>query len=266
MASGPVQTPTICFQCFEENGIPRLSTFSMQRIPHDGIVFNTCDRGHFSAFVSQQQQFEALSEIAIQAIFDGYYRESVVSFAAALERLYEFYVEVICCYRGICHGEYSIAWKALKTQSERQLGAFCICYLLENSAPAKLLSVKSVEFRNKVIHQGLLPSRDEAVQFGQAVADCGFPLLKMLKSGQYASALNNSISRLIGARSKVARAKGAHVSVGTGSSPFSLTAAGTDISIEMILVERAKRPDFADAALKVRAFGALIDSLNQSDI
>jgi hypothetical protein len=264
MTSGPLQTPIMCFQCFEQNGVPRFSTASAQQLPDEGVVFSTCDLGHFSAFVSQQQPFELLSEIAIQAICDGYQRESVASFAAALERLYEFYVEIACQQNAISKSDFDKTWKPLKAQSERQLGAFSVCFLLENGGPPSLLGPKMVEFRNKVIHKGKIPSRDEAVLFGQAVIDCASPLVKVLKSERYASTVMASTSNLIATRSKLARVKGARISVGTGTSPFSLTAAEDGFDLKTMLDERAKRPNLTMAMQQVAAFGLLTESMTKS--
>ncbi len=46
-------------------------------------------------------RFEVLTETAMQAIVDGYYREAVASFAASLERIFQFYVEVVTHSKGI---------------------------------------------------------------------------------------------------------------------------------------------------------------------
>lgn len=244
MVDGPLQTFSMCFTCFEEKGIPRFSTFSMQNIPPNGVAFNTCDKGHLSAFVTQAHQFELLSEIAVKAIEDGYYRESVASFAAALERLYEFYVEITSSSNDVDLSEFKAAWKHVSRQSERQLGAFVACYLIENRTAPPMLTQKAVEFRNKVIHQGLIPDKAQAIDFGQAVADCALPVVRLLKTERYKAMLLGAVGKLVRERRKIALAKGANVSVGAGTSPFSLTSAELEISIEALLAKRAGRPDF----------------------
>ena len=242
--------------------MPRFSTFSLHQIPPDGVIFSTCDKGHLSAFVVQAHQFELLSEIALKAIIDGYNRDSVASFAAALERLYEFYIQLVFEENGVEPSSFDAAWKHLKKQSERQLGAFVACYLMENRHAPLLLAPKAVEFRNKVIHQGLIPDKEEALEFAQAVADCATPLIKLIKGEKYEQALMNSVGALIRERRKTGFKRAANVSVGTISSPLSLTSADADKSIRAHLTVREEMPDYGIAVDAINALGKLVDVLS----
>jgi hypothetical protein len=252
----------MCFTCFNEKGMPRFSTFSLNQIPPDGVIFSTCDKGHLSAFVVQAHQFELLSEIALRAIIDGYYRDSVASFAAALERLYEFYIQLVCYENGVEPSNFDTAWKHLKKQSERQLGAFVACYLMENGYAPLLLMQKAVKFRNMVIHQGLIPNKEEALEFAQAVSDCAIPLIKLIKSEKYKQALMNSDGVLIRERRKTASKKATNISVGTILSPLSLTSTDAEKPIRAHLTAREEMPDFAIAADAINALGKLVDHLS----
>jgi hypothetical protein len=44
-----------------------------------------------------------------------------------------------------------------------------------------LLSRKKVGFRDEVIHQGRIPTRQEALDYGQAILDIARPILKQVK-------------------------------------------------------------------------------------
>jgi hypothetical protein len=66
----------------------------MSRLSDTGKYEVVCDCGHRSAVVLQNLKFELLFEMGINAIVDGYPREAVSSFSAALERFYEFYWRV----------------------------------------------------------------------------------------------------------------------------------------------------------------------------
>jgi hypothetical protein len=46
-------------------------------------------------------KFEVLFDLAANAIVDGYYREAIASFAASLERFFEFFVHVACLKQGV---------------------------------------------------------------------------------------------------------------------------------------------------------------------
>jgi hypothetical protein len=128
----------------------------------------TCNEGHRSTFVLQNQRFELLYETGAQAIIDGYYREAISSFAAALERAYEFFSTACMIQRG-CSWDALDSAKKLNHLSERELGAFITLYTLEIGSAPELLHRNLVELRNKVVHQGRIPTRAEALKFGEAV-------------------------------------------------------------------------------------------------
>lgn len=128
-----------------------------------------CDQGHVVSVQLENYQFELLFELAALALLDGYFREAVSGFAAALERFLEFYLRVVALAANVKPNEVATAWKAMSNQSERQLGAFAMAYLLVNRRVAPLLGPKHIELRNKATHKGVLPTRDEAIGYGEAV-------------------------------------------------------------------------------------------------
>lgn len=182
----------ICMRCIPvpQDG----STIQRLEVMDDGLHRMTCNKGHETITCLQQQSFEVLPELAVNAIIDGYYREAVASFASGLERFYEFYVKVICNKPGLENSpstqkpspswrtELISAWNQVSKQSERQLGAYVFCHLLCEGEHPALLSGKRVEFRNNVIHRGYIPTRDEAIAFGNAVLNLTQPTLERLKS------------------------------------------------------------------------------------
>jgi hypothetical protein len=139
-----------------------------------------CARGHVHNIVLMQSRFEILAETGMQAINDGYYREAVTSFAASLERIFQYYIEVVTHAAGIEKTVSDRSWKHVAAQSERQLGMYIGLYQLDNKAVAPLLSQKQVGFRNRVVHQGYIPTKDEAIDFAQAVVDLAQPLLNAM--------------------------------------------------------------------------------------
>ena len=128
-----------------------------------------CQQGHESTVVLKNIKFELLFEMGINAIVDGYPREAASSFAAALERFYEFFWRVAMSHLGISEETIAGAWKVLSRQSERQLGAYVAASLALTHIAPRLLSNKEVEFRNSVIHKGYMPTDSEATAFGDAV-------------------------------------------------------------------------------------------------
>jgi hypothetical protein len=167
-------------QCVEEHGHADDPVYPAE--PQDnGLYRLVCRAGHETVTCVQEQKFEVLFDLALNAVIDGYYREAVASFTSSLERFYEFYIRVLCAKRGLDEATVGGAWKSVANQSERQLGAYLFAYLLENGLVAPQLPKSKVEFRNDVIHKGKIPSRDEALGYGQAVLEMIAPVLAALK-------------------------------------------------------------------------------------
>lgn len=153
---------TKCHACGPEEGAVLLE------VGNKNLHQVICEKGHEWYLVITQQKHEVLFEVAVHAIIDGYYREAISSFAASLERYYEFFIKVISA--ALPSDVFEKAWKQVFLQSERQLGAYIFTYIsfyhsLPDSLPQSLTAL-----RNDVIHKGYVPSRVEAVNFGEAVA------------------------------------------------------------------------------------------------
>ncbi|MDB5097082.1 MAG: hypothetical protein JWM80_1503 [Cyanobacteria bacterium RYN_339] len=129
-----------------------------------------CPRGHANWAVLENPKFEILFEHGCMALVEGYPREAVSSFAAALERFYEFFIEVVCAKLGVPVTALDASWKYIQL-SERQLGAFYFCYLLLHKRPVAETFHKQLigwtTQRNKAIHQGEIPPRGKAKEYGE---------------------------------------------------------------------------------------------------
>lgn len=169
-----------CSQCMIED-VASARPIATVEFRDDGRYEIACDKGHKSVTILQQQKFELLFDIGAYAILDGYYREAVSSFSSSLERFYEFFIKAVLLNNGISEETVRETWKQVSKQSERQLGAFVIMHASEFGQPPILMSNNKVEFRNDVIHRGKIPSRQEAVDYGQSVLDVLQPTLKQLK-------------------------------------------------------------------------------------
>jgi hypothetical protein len=100
------------------------------------------------------------------AVLDGYYRESVANFSTSLERFHEFAVQTLLLKEAKSNRLFEGCWKAVSNQSERQLGAFLFLWASNFKSQPRMLSTEDAKFRNAVIHKGKIPSRAEAVDFG----------------------------------------------------------------------------------------------------
>jgi hypothetical protein len=145
----------------------------------DGIYEWECPEGHRSITVLRTPKHEVLFTIASNALLDGYFREAIASFAASLERFYEFAIRVICRSKSISQTDFEECWTKLP-RSEGQLGAFTILWFVEMGVCPNLLSNSKTKFRNEVIHQGKIPTYEECIKFGKAVINVISPVEHML--------------------------------------------------------------------------------------
>lgn len=210
-----MRLPFSCMECtFGEKKllVPPYPTFV--ELKDDGRYEFTCEQGHKTVTILQEQKFELLFEIGAYALIDGYYRESVASFSAALERFYEFFIRVIFLQNNYEQDLIEASWRLMSSQSERQLGAYVSTYLMTFKQPPNLLSNSKVKFRNSVIHKGKIPSKAEAIQYGHAILDVINPVLTKLKEDY-----NDGIQQTILAHIMNVRKQDEEQSTGTMSMP-----------------------------------------------
>ncbi len=136
-----------------------------------GVYRDKCAQGHDLVIVVFNPKHELLFDLGALALLDGYHREAVVNFAAALERFYEFHIRVLMVTKlGADPARVAAAWKDVSKQSERQLGAFVFTALTAYGEPVDVKPVmKHQEFRNKVVHNGAFATYEEALEYGDAV-------------------------------------------------------------------------------------------------
>lgn len=155
------------------------SDYSEEVSPKNDSVYKfSCSCGYSFTANVLYHEFQKLFEIAISALNDDYYRESISSFTASYERFMELFVRCVMKAHQIDDGVLQRNWKSISRQSERQLGAFIFLYGLQFESVPPLLSTKFIELRNNVIHQGYFPDRDECISYGTAVLDFMYATLE----------------------------------------------------------------------------------------
>lgn len=167
-----------CMQCLHETGRP--GGASQIEVRDDGCYVAICLSGHKTVTVLQQQKFEVLFEIGAHAILDGYYREAVSSFTSSLERFYEYTIRILFEKSSGSDELFKVVWKNVSNMSERQLGAFIILWASHFKETPMLMPPSLISFRNEVIHKGKIPSRDEALKYGNAVLDVLRPKIEKI--------------------------------------------------------------------------------------
>ena len=193
-----MKLPMPCMQCALEKGEASIDSIARVEVRDDGRYETTCPNGHKSITVLQEQKFEILFDIGAYAISDGYYREAVSSFTSSLERFYEFFITAVFYEKGIDDAAFNNSWKLVARQSERQLGAFIFLHTNEFKRPPMVLREKDVQFRNDVIHRGRIPSKIEALAYGQVVLDLIRPILRDVRE-KYPKGMQRTIFKHLNA-------------------------------------------------------------------
>lgn len=178
-----MKLPFICSDCTFEITNPKEyeEHINYVNVKDSKIYELECKKGHKNVMVINHLNHEVLFEIGVQALFDGYYREAFSSFAAALERFYEFYIQVGMEVMDVSLEEFDKCWKDVSTSSERQLGAYLFVYLLLNKKKPEVLKDKFRAKRNNVIHKGEIPNYEQAIEYGEQVYNEIMQVLTELK-------------------------------------------------------------------------------------
>lgn len=163
-----MKLPLTCPACMQED-LAKARPFVLAELTDSNRYDTVCPRGHRAIVALQQQKFEMLFEIGLYAITDGYYREAVSSFTSSLERFYEFFVRAYFKQSDVDVAVVHEVWKAVASQSELQLGAYVMVYTSNLRRAPLLLPRRDVEFRNAVVHKGKIPTRAEAIDYGNVV-------------------------------------------------------------------------------------------------
>lgn len=168
--------PLTCMECSMTHLVGgddrerRETTWIPCELTDDGVYQATCPAGHQIRAVLQDLKHEILFECGAVAMLVGFHREAVTSFHVALERFLEFAMRVLLRVHGVPDAAVDTAWNQVAKQSERQLGALLFLYLLDFKTPFPTIDDGS-GLRNKVIHSGYLPNRDESFRYGRHVFD-----------------------------------------------------------------------------------------------
>ena len=184
-----------CMTCLEVDGKMSDEANSVE-MQDNGLYSMTCHSGHKTITAIHEQKFEILFDLGAMALLDGYPREAVTSMAAAVERFFEYYIQVISLKQGIPFKTLIEAWKPVSRLSERQLGAFLFLYLIENKRALDRSIVNAIPdasfgfkkpldwtgFRNSVVHSGYIPSSKEVLAYGELIYQFIYRLIEELRA------------------------------------------------------------------------------------
>jgi hypothetical protein len=196
-----VEYPFLCPVC---------STTNPKEYRDDNFYKYEClNCGKKNAASLRHERFEALFDFGSMAFLDGYNREAVANFVTSLERFFEFYVRTVRLKHRIGDEAFETTWNLMSKQSERQLGAFAVLYLLETGEAPSFLDPNrlKVRFRNEVVHAGKIPTKDETVAYADLVYGLTRRILQSLydTAGEY---VGESLEKQITEHGRRAEAEG----------------------------------------------------------
>jgi len=176
---------TQCIICFIER-VENAAAVEASEVVVDftgaGTMYGTCTNGHRAAIAIQERNFEILFELGGMALLDGYTREAVTSFAAALERAMYFYAEIALLERPNRDAAVAEMHRAIGHLSERQLGAFIALYTYIEGAEPPRLSKTQIEFRNDCVHKGFIPTEERTINFAQSAMQIVDTLIDVMRA------------------------------------------------------------------------------------
>lgn len=214
-----IKAPCPCCSGF---GGPQADQYSV-RVNQSGCMATKCSSGHSFAVVIQNLHHELLFDMGLHSLRAGYTREAVVNFESAFEELCRFFVTVCITNAGIPDSIQNQLNNSVR-HSERSLGAYCACFTLATRAAAPVVPQKLVEFRNRVVHQGEIPTDAKVVEFGDSVLHCSRQIQRVIQE-QF-----SQVSRDIASAQVEERA--AHVTKGTYPIAFHLNSALEHLRVE----------------------------------
>ncbi|MGL4683748.1 MAG: hypothetical protein ACRCV4_12005 [Hafnia alvei] len=153
----------VCIPCCQTKNYPFLEQFSASYFD-DQIARVKCDQGHDMAIIVRAPKFELLLESGANALKHNFTLEASASFSAALERFFEFCTNVILKHLSMPPSLYKTMFNTMSRQSERQLGSFFVLHALVFGT-AYEPNQKITEFRNAIIHKGMIPSPEKSKKF-----------------------------------------------------------------------------------------------------
>lgn len=164
-----------CHIC-NASGTFTLEDIFFEIIPQDLILDAKCSKGHSSLIRLSNPIYTLLFDNAIKAYCTKNYRGCIFEASSALERFYEQVIRLLLIGKNNLENKelikkYYSAWKVIKNQSERQMGAFIMLFFNLTHKNPLLISDKLVSLRNNTIHKGYFPIESEAFNFLVAAFD-----------------------------------------------------------------------------------------------
>lgn len=169
--------PLSCTECALgrlATGVTAVPSWIPCQLTDDGVYRAQCPEGHPIRAVLQNLQHEVLFESGAAALLLGFHREAVTSLYAALEHFVGFGTQVLLAVTGVPQTPQSVA-----SPAAQPLSAFLPLYA--RVLNAEFPNVEDLSgLRNRVVHNGYRPTREETLAFGRRVFEFIAPTQRRL--------------------------------------------------------------------------------------
>lgn len=146
--------------------------FEEQPLRNSNAYLFECHRGRNTLCILNNFRFEILCEMAATAFVREEYDSCVARFYTAFERFEEVQIKIILYELGITEDAAEGVWKRLRNSSVMQAGAAAIGRAISNQNAqvewpeiSRTKREKLSSLRNKVVHDGFFPSREQTISF-----------------------------------------------------------------------------------------------------
>ncbi len=154
-------------------GIPRSA--AMITPYQEGPLYELhCPAGHSAVVLLTNPKHEILFQIAAYSLLDGDYRGAVGGFTSSLEYFWHFATQCVCASQGVKPLPVPRARNAKQPFEQKWAQTF-------ESVPPPVLKEEDCGLRNRVLHEGFIPSEEEAFAHGDKVLDLIVPAMVLLR-------------------------------------------------------------------------------------
>ena len=141
----------------------------------------TCPAKHYARVLLGNPKHEILFQMAAYSILDDNYRDDVATFGSSLEEFWEFAVQCIAASEGV--EPLPVPRVKGGGRKERFKRAWREVFKPEPPEPTRATCVDrgGLRVRNRVLHEGYVPTKDEAFDFADKVLVRVAPAMQTLR-------------------------------------------------------------------------------------
>lgn len=155
-----------------------INSYIVKNLDMDGMLSVTCPKCNDTIIVINQcLQFEICLQCAIERFLTADYAEAVFLLAKSREAFVEFVIDLLCYELGL---NVDLNKNGLHL-SERRYGFLDGLYFMRFGDVINL-NAWNMEIRNKIMHNGIYPKRQDVVNFGNNILQFFYQVIEKIKS------------------------------------------------------------------------------------